>query len=365
MPTNPFDPLTNPIGSDNLTAVYLAGSSNNAVLRLYAETILTQANLDVSSVDAGLGVAITAYQRRLKRNARFFLNQIKPGFIKQITDGTNFYNTLEPGFRTGRPDILASVDNESMQKAASDIFSALSTSAGKISVDARFLGVDFSQTKNAVDAFQNQYDAALNQTIARLDASAQQLSTEIDRLQTEINTNICQVVDGALQAGGAVTELGVGILTTFTSAEEEADPSGDFAVMAIQAGASGVATASQAVRDLQTNNEKLATAYQSLAKIDGLGAIAKAIQVQNGLFINALGPATLNAQQFRTNWTQVETGFSDFSDSIKTISNQEDATGLASTVLGASTIWQGFNARLQLTRNATINQGNTGFSATP
>ena len=74
-----------------------------------------------------------------------------------------------------------------------------------------------------------------------------------------------------LETGAAVTQLGTGILTTIAGSNDDSVPSPNFAVMAIQGGIQGVSETSQALRDLEANNQMLATAYQNLASINATG----------------------------------------------------------------------------------------------
>lgn len=357
-----FAPSQNPISPQNLQEVYSSAANNFSLAQLYSQVILEQIDLDVSSIDEGLAIEINAFQRRLQTNANFFLNKLMPGLIGLITDGMNFNVILDNALKNERQDILNSFSNEQARTSATNIFSTVSTEADDIQVDAQTLATNFSSIEKLIVSFSNKYKASLEKVVTALGESAKILSANIDTLQTEIAENISDIVAGAQETGGAVTQLGIGVLTTIEGSakdpkNQDSKPSSvDFAVDAIQAGSSGVGKSSQAMKDLEANNQKLATLYQKLASDNAILAVAKAVQVQNEMFINAISEAGLNAQELASNWAQISSAFSDFSNSIRRVSEQQDALNLALTAQGAKTIWTAFSGELTFIKSSIIGQ---------
>jgi|GEM_PF-1292256 hypothetical protein len=357
-----FAPIQNQISPQNLQEVYFSAGNNFSLAQLYSQVILEQIDLDVSSIDEGLAIEINAFQRRLQTNANFFLNQLMPGLIGLITDGMNFNVILDNALKNERPDLLNSFSSQQARTSAANIFSAVGTEAQDIQVDAQTLATNFSSTEKLIVFFSNKYKASLEKAATALGESAKTLSANIDTLQTKIAQNLSDIVAGAQETGGAVTQLGIGVLTTIEGSakdpknEDLKPPSVDFAVEAIQAGSNGVGKSSQAMKDLETNNQKLATLYQKLASDNAILAVAKAVQVQNEMFINAISEAGLNAQELASNWAQISSAFSDFSNSILKVSEQQDALNLASTAQGAKTIWTAFSGELTSIKSSIIGQ---------
>ncbi|WP_265273969.1 alpha-helical pore-forming toxin family protein [Nostoc sp. KVJ3] len=357
-----FDLNQNPISPKNLQEVYLSAANNFSLAQIYSQVILEQVEIDVSSIDEGLAIKIKAFQDRLQTNANFFLNKLMPGLIGLIADGTNFNAILDNAFKNELQNIRNSFSNEQARTSAANIFSVVSTQAEEIQVYAQTLATNFSATEKLVISFSNKYQVSLEKAVTALGEAAKLLSADIDILQTEIAQNINDIVAGAQKTGGAVTQLGIGILTTIQGSAKDPEgedpkaPSVDFAIEAIQAGSSGVGQSSQAMKDLEANNQKLATLYQKLASDNAILAVAKAVQVQNELFINAISEAALNAQELASNWGIITSAFSDFSNSILRVSEQQDALDLASTAQGAKTIWTAFFGELAFIKGSIIGQ---------
>lgn len=77
-----------------------------------------------------------------------------------------------------------------------------------------------------------------------------------------------------------------------------------FVVSAISGAQEGTTKTLQARDDLKANNQKLAEAYQRLAQANSLVAVAKAVQVQNQMFVAEIAVTREKILAIPTDWGQ-------------------------------------------------------------
>ena len=112
-------------------------------------------------------------------------------------------------------------------------------------------------------------------------ADAKRQTEIIDALNQAIAANIQAIVDEGGKAGEGVNQLGRAIVTSLTLEQKPADKGAkpatsqeiaketdqqtQYMISGLEALSSGIAGSSQAARELKTNTDKLAQAYQALA----------------------------------------------------------------------------------------------------
>lgn len=348
---------------DKLFQAYLSAGGHLVSVQGYAQLIQTQATLDVSFVDAGLGELIGAFQGQTQKNAAFVSSGITPKLITMIADGSNACALMAAVVIDVREPALA---------AAS--FFALSDVATNIHSDAQALSDTVATTQSAIKSVQGRYTTALDKAIQELGNDAKTTSDLIASLNTEIQKNIDDIVNGSVAVGAAVSELAIGVLTILEPEEaaegeggkpkdgkpkdekpkDEEPKSTAFVAHAIAAGRGGASQFSQAKADLLSNDQKLAAAYQQLATFNSLLAIAKVIEAQSLLFITAMDAFVVDVQTLLQSWLNISTDFESFANSLKA---GGDASGIPRQVSTAQHAWASLNTELNLVKAGIINQG--------
>ncbi|MEP7120787.1 MAG: hypothetical protein ABJE95_07760 [Byssovorax sp.] len=343
-----FETNQNPIAPGDLQQTYLSAAGHLAAAASYGQLIQQQPGLDVSLVDAGLGVLIGAFQKRMRDNAAFFASSIVPNMITLMADGSNLC-----------AEVAAVVVQPASGSSAAVLFRALSDTTDSTHVDARTLVSHVLVSQQANQDIQASYTTALDTAIAALGADAQAISSVIAALNTAAQQNIDDIVAGSVALGEAVTTLIIGVLTTVKPASadgEEGDGSTEFVANAITVGSGGVGQSSQAMADLQSNNTKLAVAYQQLATDNALLAIAKIVEAQNLLFVGSLSSLSADVKSLEQGWLTAKAAFDAFASELASAS-PATAPALIREVTSAQLSWAALNTELDLVKKALVSRG--------
>jgi hypothetical protein len=382
-PVDPFNPEVNPLGPRRLSAVYLDGASAIAAGMTYAALVAQQQYLDTSELDAGLAVELDAYQRMLNQQARYFSRTVTADFIRMCSDASNFAALVGAFAGPNRPMIAGAWEKPARRKAVADMLDALADHAGEISIDLLTFDDHLDFLARGMAGNGAKFDAALAKAVAELGAKAAGAQADIDRLTKAAADNVATIVKGANEAGEAVADLVVGILTAFEKttgkpkddggkkddkAKEEGkdkdkdkakvkdgedaktpaakdepaeggDFSADFVLKAIKASSAGVAEYSTAIRELELNNDLLRKAYLELAALSPLIAVAKAAQAQNRLFKSAVDDTARAAAALKAEWSGVRAGLTRTSGDVEHIESEAEAATLARLGDGAEKLW--------------------------
>lgn len=356
----------NQLGTYNLEETYLTSANDVIVGQLYSNLILAQPSLDVTKIDPGLATLVGAYQSRMQTTALFYITKLLPSFITTVDAGANFEALVNTALATDKTAIEHIAQDEEAAQHVAKVFATLSTEASSVGVGVNSLKVSYNTGQKAIGTFATDYDAALTKAIGLLSDSAKQLSAEIDALQAAIAQNIQDIVAGSEEVGSAVTQLGTGIITTIAGTLKEPgsdgkdngkngdknkpsnneQPSVEFAVEAIQASTSGQTKVSAAGHALNANNAELAAAYQAMAEENALIAIAKVIQVQNQLFLNALTQLSPGINELVIAWSSISTAYATVGQQVKQGVTQAEADDLIAEVRQAQMQWQALAVQL-------------------
>lgn len=389
------------IGTLDLESEYLLAANRFALGQCHAQVIQEQPGLDLALEDAGLAYKILEYQRQMRAQATYFSTRIMPSFIQLFSDATNFNALIQSAIEIEAPQIRNASRNAKAKTSSEAAINALTDAARALSMQATKFGENLAVVDDSLRTLEQAFRAALDSALNELVASAKDDAVAIDGLTKEILKNITDIVTGAEKVGGAITELGIGVLTTIsnTKADAKADPKKDkkeedkegkknvagspksrdaadtgtkaplseFAVKAIEAARSGADSTALARAQLNTNNEALADRLQSLAEANSILSIAKVVQVQNGIFTTAMGEALAIVRTIASTWgtppdgehpgAGISLGFSNFSTAIAAINSQQDADALASRLTASSTEWDSLRDQLAYLKSAIIAQG--------
>lgn len=380
-----FDPKLNPLGTQNLEETYLVTTENITVVQLSASVIMAQPILDISDLDMKLATLINAYQDRLKSNAKFFLAKLIPEYVTVVIDASNFSALVNASYSILRNEINEAYENPTVALHASRTFTHLSAQAGEVWVDVHSLNSSYMAGEKSIERYAKDYATDLSEVIELLGETTKKITLKIEEIQENIAQNIKDIVEGSKELGGAVTELGMGILTTISgavevpkpkedddndddedgndekdkSSQEEGDgqekepleaPNVEYAIHSIQAGTSGTAKASTAVQELKANNKKLAAAFQELARENVLVAIAKAVEAQNELYLDAFAQLGSDIHDLSTEWAVIEPAYTKYAQDVKSIRNQSESIEMGAELQGAKTLWSALNGQLMYIR---------------
>jgi hypothetical protein len=213
----PIDPYSraNPIGPGATLASYKSGG--NAVTRglNYATLVLTQEALDVSGIDAGLAVLVSAHQAQLKRQATEFADTVAADFRTLIADAGNFADIFAAF------DTLAARDRDDSgaagREAARDQLMAIADYAGEVGSDGDTAVDHVTVLRTELGRIGKRLDAAVKRAVAAVGEDGAAAAKRIDDLTKKIADNIQAIVDGATETGDAVKDLGIGVLTMIVS----------------------------------------------------------------------------------------------------------------------------------------------------
>lgn len=366
----------NPVGPGNLQTVYTAATDQFVRGQLYAETVMMQETLHFSGVDRGLETQIIEFQSRMKRQAAYFYDQIINGgygYISAIAGGYHMCALASVTIKVTAGEIELAATNDKARSSATSAYAMLSDQAYSQSVATATLATKAASLDHSLAQYVTSYREALKQVESDLTAAAKKTLEDIDALRKAINQNIADIVAGGQEIGGGVANLVVGMLTEITKLTVAPDPKKDdpdakkdepepkkdgpvlkasanddtFAVLAIKAVASGASKLSQAEKDLNANNEKLAAAYQKLAQDEAVLAVAKAVEVQNDLFAAMVPLSATASQDISISYLSVEANLNGFSASIASVTDAAAASALAKQALRAEPLWDALNSELQ------------------
>lgn len=378
--------VTADISARDLEQRYLDTNGSILLLQKFASLVMMQQLLDLP-VDAGLAYQVKEFQAQFKTQASYVQKQLVPMYISNLASASNFEALFSAFVTIGEPLIKQATDNS--KQRASEISLLLSEFADAhnsqtLTIGAKNIGV----IKNSVLQLQSSFNDTTTNAIQRMGDAVAATNLEIDQLETEIKKNISDIVSGANKVGGSIRELGIGVLTEITkinastekaakpdsateddnteddgeitedtgTASELGVPSVSFVISAITGAEEGAAETAQARADLNSNNQKLANAYQKLAQVNALVATAKVIQVQNRMFASEMKTTQEKISNLATIWGQnpvistgsgVSLGFYDYAHQIITESN----ANILLTLLRSSTVsWNSLNEQLIVIR---------------
>jgi hypothetical protein len=367
----------NPAGPGDLLQTYLLATDQFVLGQYYSEAVMKQQPLDVSSAGVDLALKVAAFQNRMQSQATYFYQNLinsNYGFISSVAGAYNLCALMNAAATLSAPDILQAPTNATARSTASSAFSAVASQAESVQVTANTLATKAFVANQSLNQYIGSYQQTLQAVEDNLEQAAKDTLTQIDALKQAINQNISDIVTGASQVGGAVTNLMVGILTSIptdkagggdaggdaksttgastanastTDASSSQENPGSFAVLAIQAATSGETTLSQAAQDLTANNQKLAAAYQSLAAADQLLAVAKAVDVQTQMFSSMLPLAAGNAHDLVISLNGVQANMTAFAGTIANLTTDAAAQAAANQVQTAALSWTAFASELQ------------------
>ncbi|BAY91034.1 MULTISPECIES: hypothetical protein [unclassified Tolypothrix] len=373
------------ISARDLEPRYLDTNGSILLLQKLASLVMMQQLLDLP-VDAGLAYQIKIFQSQFKTKASYVQNQLVPMYISHLASASNFEALFSAFVTIGEP-LIRQATGDSKQRA-SEISLLLSEFADihnsqTLTIGAKNIGV----IKNRVSQLQNNFNDAITNAIQQMGDTVAATNLEIDKLENEIRKNISDIVSGANKVGGALRELGIGVLTEITkinastenaakpkSATEDDStdndgeitednvtagslgvPSVNFVVSAITGAEAGAAESAQARADLNSNNQKLADAYQKLAQVNALVATAKVIQLQNRMFASEMKMIQEKISNLATTWGQnpvistgsgISLGFYDYAGQITEIITASDANPLLTSLRSATVSWNSLNDQL-------------------
>lgn len=358
------------ISAGNLQQSYLDASQNILLLQKFTKVVMMQQPLNLTG-DTGLAFQMNEFQYQFQTQAIYCQNNLIPLYITSLASALNFHTLFESFVTIGEPLIKqASADGTGQ---ASSIAVHLSEVADNTNQQTNTTTQSFSVFNNRLMQLQSKFDSVFDNAIKEFGDSTTAISKEIDKLQNAIKKNINDIVAGSDKVGSAVQELGIGVLTEISKVEIEFDntkvaesvrdtisnnlkvPSVDFVVSGITATQKGVAETAQAIGDLNSNNQKLATAYQTLALTNSLVATAKVIQVQNRMFVSEMKETELKISNIATIWGQspimippgsgISLGFDEYAQRINA-STPADTNQLLALLWKAAISWKSLGDQL-------------------
>ena len=397
------------IGPSSLQPNYLLAIDKIIQLQTSATLLQTQVVLDLPD-DEGLAMEVRNFQKQMNAKAEYIHDQLIADFIGLLSESSNFYYLWNAAVEN-EPDLIKSaVNNTIARTSSSQVMLALANQSGLLNQKAKRVVANLAVIQSELDETNENFDHVLQTIIDTLTESESKYTTSIDVLQKAIKKNIDEIVEGANKTGAATSELLIGILTTIKDAspgnlkekskdtskagskdkpngnpkdkskgdskdknkvvskdkskDYSKDLSTDFVVNSIKGAKEGAEETSQARADLNINNEKLATAFQDLAKANALIAVAKVVKMQNDIFTKGVRDSLSSIHKISETWgntpilppaSGISLSLSTFSESINSTSSQEDADRLIAIMDYVSNDWDAFNNQLIYFKRKLIN----------
>lgn len=205
----------NPLGPGAMLRSYRSGVTAIGTGLRYAAQLREQEPLDLSGIDAGLAVAIAGHQQELNQQAREFVDSITADFI-QLVVGFGGFADLVAAFAAD-PGATQRLSVAPSRKGVAEQLVAISDHAGEIASDGDTAVEHMDLLRSDLRRTGRRLDSALTRAVAATGRDGVAASARIDALAEKVSGNIEAIVDGATEAGDAVTDLGIGILTEITT----------------------------------------------------------------------------------------------------------------------------------------------------
>ncbi|RQM39445.1 hypothetical protein EB241_03140 [Erwinia psidii] len=327
-------------------------------------------------MDAGLATKIAAYQRQMYSQAGYFNQQSLPAIINMMLFGSNF-SALVNAFNS----IFLSKSDDEIVSQLSQLnrqLESLSDQAQSYGVIAQSLNSKLQVAWSSLAPLMKNYQAQLDLAEKTLSKEAVQWADTIKTLNTTIAANIQSIVSEGNKAGDGVKLLAKGIITSLQvdnntdngtdknpdkdagkDADKKEDPSTEaeksedgseteskpqensgsgtdkpetpyndesveYMISGITAISSGTQGSSQAAKDLIANTEKVAKAYQALAKTNSVLAVAKSINAQNQLFVENYTGVAQAAATFPKIWNDIAAAYQDCVTQVNNLKSEDD-----------------------------------------
>ncbi|WP_199796251.1 hypothetical protein [Aeromonas hydrophila] len=357
------------LGDQGLLAAYLSATSPALLNQTYANLLLMQQSLANSEIDSTLAVKIEAYQAQMMNQARYYQQTNLSGLIHLLSNGSNFYAlvaafnrllgqqddaaVLAGGARLGQQDdaaVLAGGARLGQQ------LTSLVDQAQSYRLNAQALHTRVQVAWGSLRPLMTQFNGVITQLEQDLMADAKRQTEIIDALNQAIAANIQAIVDEGGKAGEGVNQLGRAIVTSLTLEQKPADKGAkpatsqeiaketdqqtQYMISGLKALSSGIAGSSQAARELKTNTDKLAQAYQALAATNTLLSVAKSVQAQNQLFVDTYNRVADTVTQLPAGWQKVADAYQGAVPVVTDLNSPDDVRQLRRTVALNTQSWQ-------------------------
>ncbi|TNH87761.1 hypothetical protein CF139_12000 [Aeromonas hydrophila] len=342
------------LGDQGLLAAYLSATSPALLNQTYANLLLMQQSLANSEIDSTLAVKIEAYQAQMMNQARYYQQTNLSGLIHLLSNGSNFY-ALVAAFNR----LLGQEDDAAVLAGGARLgqqLTSLVDQAQSYRLNAQALNTRVQVAWGSLRPLMTQFNGVITQLEQDLMADAKRQTEIIDALNKAIAANIQAIVDEGGKAGEGVNQLGRAIVTSLTLEQKPADKGAkpatsqeiaketdqqtQYMISGLKALSSGIAGSSQAARELKTNTDKLAQAYQALAATNTLLSVAKSVQAQNQLFVDTYNRVADTVTQLPAGWQKVADAYQGAVPVVTDLNSPDDVRQLRRTVALNTHSWQ-------------------------
>ncbi|TNH80257.1 hypothetical protein CF138_22220 [Aeromonas hydrophila] len=342
------------LGDQGLLATYLSATSPALLNQTYANLLLMQQSLANSEIDSTLAVKIEAYQAQMMNQARYYQQTNLSGLIHLLSNGSNFY-ALVAAFNR----LLGQEDDAAVLAGGAWLgqqLTSLVDQAQSYRLNAQALNTRVQVAWGSLRPLMTQFNGVITQLEQDLMADAKRQTAIIDALNQAIAANIQAIVDEGGKAGEGVNQLGRAIVTSLTLEQKPADKGAkpatsqeiaketdqqtQYMISGLEALSSGIAGSSQAARELKTNTDKLAQAYQALAATNTLLSVAKSVQAQNQLFVDTYSRVADTVTQLPAGWQKVADAYQGAVPVVTDLNSPDDIRQLRRTVALNTQSWQ-------------------------
>jgi hypothetical protein len=331
------------LSPQELLALHIAISSHALLNQSYSNLLLSQQLLTSQLMEPGLTVKVKAYQNQLRQHAHNFKQNTMSELIGLFTKASNF-STLVNTVNT----LYSAEDLQAPQKGAEQI-AALADLAQSYQIVAKAVDTQFSVTRETLEPLMRNFHETVDAIEQGLSAEAKQQAQTISALNEAIAKNIQGIVDAGIKAGEGVVQLGQSIVATVPLGPAKETPpakpkaateQASYMISGIQAISAGTSGAHQAVNDLKANYAKLATAYQTLASANALLTVAKSVQAQAQLFVDAYALTAQRVAILPTEWNKVATAYQTAASALRNISEAAEIKQIKHVISLSADQWQ-------------------------
>lgn len=357
----------------NLTQTTFVGQGNSMVLQ--RQVVLNAITENQDLVDKIR--RIKALQTTLKDNSAYYLDQILPRVIHGVTDASAVYNLYQSLKQQVDESSSKPIDQQVMASMLNAILDRIEEKL-QSAKDLRELATDQATVLKKQNTDFQTLIAELDKLLGGSETSLiAQTQKEIATVKQNIDQNINDIVKNAKEIGAGVKDLVTNILTTITSSKggdktddkKSDDKSGDdsggkkgddveldpFPVEAVGAVSEGASGVDDAVAALHRNNKKLEQLYQSLAQLNALLSVSRAVGDQVSNYETSISRITDTADSVVSSWQTVEANYRQV---IATLGKDGDVGAVTALVNEAANPWKYLHQRLLELEDVLNGSGN-------
>lgn len=327
-------------GPQNLNRIHFSLSRRGLLTQSYSDLFSLQQRLDTESIAPGLSVKIKAYQGELRRACNLFTTETVKGLINLDANALNFA-ALFNGFSSIKP---------TKTEEYIDSIKSLSSVLQKNIVDSKNMIEVLNSEWSIIKPLSNAFGLVIDEIEKSISTEAKEQSAKIMDLNKKISANIDSIFNAGLKTAKGIYEASDSVITSIVLKSKPDSNEKNYLITGINATATGVAEGEKAAAELRENYKALELAYQALAKENSILVIAKSINAQTKLFVDAYNYLIEDIAPLASAWDKVAVSYASAEDVISKLSTTAEFTELENQISLSEYEWDTFSKYVERLR---------------